>query len=63
MAKICMTERTPEKNCNKCEHYKYDVTYGEKCCYAEPNEYGEVYWSPVKEKPKKNYISFSSACG
>lgn len=63
MAKICITERTPEKTCSKCEHYKYDVTYGEKCCYAVPNERGEVKWTPVKEEPKKSYVSFSSSCG
>ena len=58
MAKICITERTPDKTCSKCEHYKYNVDYGEKCCYAEPNEYGEVEWTPVKEKPKKELHLF-----
>lgn len=56
MAKICITERTPDKTCSKCEHYKYDVDYGEKCCYAVPNERGEVEWMPAVEKPKENYI-------
>lgn len=58
MAKICITERTPEKTCSKCEHYKYDVDYGEKCCYAVPNAFGEVEW-----KPKYKHITLSSACG
>lgn len=56
MAKMCITERTPEKTCSKCEHYKYDVDYGEKCCYAVPNEYGEVEWTPAKKESKNDSV-------
>ena len=53
MAKMCMTERTADKNCSNCIHCKYDVTYGEACCYAEPNEYGAVYWAPAKNETEE----------
>lgn len=64
MAKICMTEKTHDKHCTNCAHYMFDVNYGEYCCYAKPNELGEVKWAPQKkETVKKSCISFSSACG
>ena len=56
MAKMCITERTPQKTCSTCEHYKYDVDYGEKCCYAVPNAFGEVKWTPTKNVNKNDSV-------
>ena len=56
MAKMCITERTPEKTCSTCEHYKYDVDYGEKCCYAVPNAFGEVEWTPIRKVNKNDTV-------
>ena len=49
MAKICITERTPEKTCRTCAHHKFCVDYDEYVCYAQPNNLGEVEWK-AKEK-------------
>ena len=56
MAKICVTERTPQKTCSTCEHCKYDVDYGEKCCYAVPNAFGEVEWTPIRKVNKNDTV-------
>lgn len=55
MIKVCVSRN---KKCKDCEHYKYDVNYNERCCYAEPDENGEVRW-----KPKYRHITYSSSCG
>ena len=50
MAKICVSNRSAKVNCNTCKHDMYDVDYGEHCCYAKPNELGEVEWAPKEER-------------
>ncbi len=51
MAKICITKRTPEKNCQTCAHRKYDQDEQGYYCSANPNWIGEVEWA-TKEATK-----------